>query len=99
MSTYCRLCGEPLHHLVADLGTTPLANAYLRSDQLHTREPRYPLRAFLCDRCFLLQLDVIVDPEEIFGDYAYFSSYSRTLLHASERYVKGISERLSLHAG
>ena len=61
----------------------PLANAYLRRDQLADVEPYYPLRAMICAECSLVQLDAVVDPRRIFSDYAYFSSYSDTLLGAA----------------
>jgi hypothetical protein len=98
MSMPCRLCGEPLHHVAADLGSTPLANSYLRPDQLSTEEKRYPLKALLCGKCFLVQLDTLVDPQEIFGagDYAYFSSYSDTLLRSTEAYAGQMCRRLGL---
>src|SRR3954454_11331347 len=92
----CRFCGAPLSHVFADLGMSPLANAYLRPDQLGQMEPFYPLRALVCDTCFLVQLDEYESPEAIFGDYAYFSSYSTTWLDHAKRYVEMITERLGL---
>jgi SAM-dependent methyltransferase len=98
MSMSCRLCGEPLHHVAVDLGSTPLANSYLKPDQLATAEKRYPLRALLCGKCFLVQLDTLADPQEIFGggEYAYFSSYSETLLKSSAAYAAQMCRRLGL---
>ena len=96
----CRLCAAPLRHLVADLGTTPLANAYLRADQLADAEPRYPLRALLCTACFLVQLEVLADPKAVFGNhYEYFSSYSTTLLQHSQAFANMIAARLRLQPG
>ena len=99
MSLPCRLCTEPLRHLAIDLGGTPLANAYLRPEQLDEVEPCYPLRVFLCDRCGLVQVGTLVDPAILFGDYAYFSSYSDTLLKQSRAYADAMASRLSLAAG
>jgi SAM-dependent methyltransferase len=98
-SSACRFCGAPLSRVFADLGMSPLANAYLRADQLGQMEPFYPLRALVCDQCFLVQLEEYESPEAIFGDYAYFSSYSTTWLDHARRYVEMISGRLGLDAG
>ncbi|MGH9250407.1 MAG: class I SAM-dependent methyltransferase, partial [Acidimicrobiales bacterium] len=72
----CRFCGAELRHTFVDLGMSPLCESYLRSDQLDAMERFYPLHVLVCDRCFLVQLKAYVSGEEIFGDYAYFSSYS-----------------------
>lgn len=81
----CRACGSPLQHTFVDLGMSPLSNAYLRVEQLSQMEPFYPLHARVCDRCFLVQLEQFETPQNIFGDYAYFSSYSESWLsHARE---------------
>ena len=95
----CRLCAAPLRHLVLDLGTTPLANAYLRGDDLGQAESYYPLRLYLCGRCGLAQLREAVSPEEIFGNYQYFSSYSTTLLGHSRSFAESAIKRIELRAG
>jgi SAM-dependent methyltransferase len=92
----CRFCGASLRHVFADLGSSPLANSYLPLERLDAMEPFYPLRALVCDDCFLVQLQQFEPPEHIFSDYAYFSSYSKSWLAHCERYVAYISERLSL---
>jgi SAM-dependent methyltransferase len=92
----CRFCGRPLEHVVADLGMSPMANAFLRPDQVSAMEPFYPLRALVCDACFLVQLEEFETPQAIFGDYAYFSSYSSTWLEHARGYVEQVVERLSL---
>jgi SAM-dependent methyltransferase len=92
----CRFCERPIEHVVADLGMSPLANAYLQPEQVSAMEPFYPLRALVCDNCFLVQLEEFESPQAIFGDYAYFSSYSTTWLEHARRYVEGVVERLSL---
>jgi SAM-dependent methyltransferase len=95
----CRLCDAPLHHTFADLGTSPLANAYIEPDEVEREEPLYPLRAYVCADCFLVQLPAVTTPETIFGDYAYFSSYSDSWLDHARRYAEMIAERLSLGPG
>jgi hypothetical protein len=92
----CRLCTAPLTHPVWDLGAVPLANAYRRPDQPVQQEPHYPLRLYLCERCTLVQLEAVASPATIFADYAYFSSYSSTLLRHSEAFADAAVERLGL---
>jgi SAM-dependent methyltransferase len=92
----CRLCTSPLLHLVADLGATPLANAYLRREQLEAPEPSYPLRLFFCSTCFLLQLEAFVEPETLFSEYLYFSSYSDTLLASAKAFAASAVGRFGL---
>ena len=94
--TNCRFCHTPLSHVFADLGMSPLANAYLREDELDQMEPFYPLRALVCDQCFLVQLEDYETPDVIFSDYAYFSSYSTTWLEHSRRYAEMAIERFGL---
>ena len=93
---HCRFCGEPLSHVFADLGASPLSNSYLRPTQLAAKEPFYPLTVYVCERCFLVQLDPIETPEAIFSDYAYFSSYSESWLEHARRYCAAMIERLRL---
>jgi SAM-dependent methyltransferase len=95
-TTSCRFCGTPLTHVFADLGMSPLANSYLSEEELGQMEPFYPLRALVCDRCFLVQLEDYETPDVIFSEYAYFSSYSTTWLEHSKRYAEMAIERFGL---
>ncbi len=92
----CRLCGSPLAHTFVDLGLSPLCESYVSPEQLNQMEPFYPLRAHVCDQCWLVQLHEYVRPEHIFSEYAYFSSYSDSWLRHARNYVDGITERLGL---
>ena len=94
----CRFCNEPVSRQFADLGVSPLSNAYLRGDQLDLMEPFYPLTVFVCERCFLVQLPAVETPENIFSDYAYYSSYSESWLEHARRYCAAMRERLGLGA-
>jgi SAM-dependent methyltransferase len=95
----CRSCGHGLGaSILADLGLSPLANSYVRPEELDRPEPFYPLVVYVCERCFLAQLPVHEAPAEIFTDYAYFSSYSDSWLRHAERYTAAIVERLQLGA-
>lgn len=89
----CRFCNEPLTQIFVDLGMSPLSNSFLKLDMLDRAEKFYPLRVFVCDKCFLVQLQEFESPENIFGDYAYFSSYSETWLKHAENYVDSILGR------
>ncbi len=89
----CRFCDKQLEHLFADLGVSPLANAYLTKEQIHQMEPFFPLRAYVCEGCFLVQLPVFQSAEEIFSEYAYFSSYSDSWLQHAKQYTESMIER------
>jgi hypothetical protein len=94
--TPCRLCGAPLRAVFADLGSSPLANSYLSSERVDAMEPFYPLRALVCERCFLVQLEEFEPPARIFSDYAYFSSYSSSWLEHCRLYTEQMIERFGL---
>lgn len=68
----CRFCSAPLEHIFVSLGAAPLSNSYLSGEDLHKAEPFYPLEAYVCGKCFLVQLNEYESPERIFTDYAYF---------------------------
>jgi SAM-dependent methyltransferase len=86
----------PLEHTFVDLGMSPLANSYLSLDQLHRMEPFYPLHAYVCGKCFLVQLEQFSTPHDIFSEYAYFSSFSDSWLAHARAYVEMIVERFHL---
>jgi SAM-dependent methyltransferase len=96
MGPACRFCATPLEHVFADLGSTPLANSYLTPAQAHAIEPLYPLLAYACGRCLLVQLEAFESPAGIFSEYAYFSSYSSTWLDHSRRYAAQMIELCQL---
>ena len=82
----CRFCNKPLTDLFLSLGSFPLSNSFLTREQLYQREVFYPLEVYVCNSCFLVQLEEYETPENIFGDYAYFSSYSDTWLKHAKKY-------------
>jgi 2-polyprenyl-3-methyl-5-hydroxy-6-metoxy-1,4-benzoquinol methylase len=92
----CRFCDSGLNEPFLNLGTSPLANSYLRASQLNQPEPFYPLRVYVCPCCFLVQLEQFETPEHIFSDYAYFSSYSDSWLQHARNYVEMAAQRFSL---
>lgn len=95
----CRCCGAALRETFADLGLTPLANSLVRPEQADRMEPFYPLHAFVCERCKLVQLAEFESPQAIFGDYLYFSSFSESWLRHAETYADRMTERFGLDAG
>lgn len=97
MASNCRFCSASLRTVFVDLGMSPLANSYLRSDQLNSSEKFYPLKAFVCDFCLLVQLDEFESPDHIFSDYLYFSSVSKSWLEHSERYVEMATKRFGFN--
>jgi SAM-dependent methyltransferase len=92
----CLFCAAPLRHTVVDLGMSPLCERYLTAEQLNQMEPFYPLQAYVCEQCFLVQVQEYVSPEAIFTEYAYFSSYSDSWLAHAKAYVEMITVRLGL---
>lgn len=96
----CRHCRNPLRHVFLDLGFAPPSNAYLSAEDLTRAEIYFPLKLFVCDRCWLVQTEDHACAEALFGaDYAYFSSTSSTWLDHASRYTSMICERLMLDAG
>jgi SAM-dependent methyltransferase len=94
----CRFCGTPLRHTFVDLGMSPLCQTHISPDQLNHMEPFYPLHAYVCHKCFLVQLNEYVAPGDIFTEYAYFSSYSDSWVEHARRYAEAMTRRLDLGA-
>jgi C-methyltransferase C-terminal domain/Putative zinc binding domain/Methyltransferase domain len=92
----CRFCAAPLRHTFVDLGMSPLCESYVPAERLGAMEPFYPLHARICERCLLVQLEEFVAPEEIFTEYAYFSSYSDSWVAHAGGYVEMAVERFGL---
>ena len=95
---YCRFCNENLVDVFVDLGMSPLANSFLTSDMLKTKENFYPLQTFVCNKCFLVQLEEFESPNTIFTNYAYFASYSETWLEHSKNYVNMMIDKFGCNS-
>jgi len=91
----CRFCATECESFV-DLGMSPLSNAYVKPGNLHQMERFYPLHAYVCPKCFLVQLEAFESPQDIFSEYAYFSSYSESWLTHCHGYANEIITRLQL---
>jgi SAM-dependent methyltransferase len=92
----CRFCAAPLRLTFADLATSPLANSFLTEEQLQQGETFYPLHVFVCERCFLVQLEEFETPAGIFSDYVYFSSVSTSWVEHARAYVEAAIPRFGL---
>lgn len=93
----CRHCHAPLEHVFLDLGFAPPSNAYLGASDLQAPEQYFPLKLFVCDKCWLVQTEDYSRSDELFTkDYAYFSSTSTTWLAHAKSYVDMITSRLGL---
>ncbi len=93
----CRICREKIWKTFVDLGYTPLSNSYLKKKMIKN-EKKFPLHALICTKCMLVQLGEFESPKEIFSEYAYFSSYSKTWLKHAEEYVKKMKKRFNLNS-
>ena len=95
----CRLCSTELRHTFVDLGMSPPCESYLTESQLDVGETFYPLHVRICENCLLVQLATYIPPEDIFSDYAYFSSYSDSWVEHARRFVEKAARTLSLGPG
>jgi SAM-dependent methyltransferase len=92
----CRSCDAPLRRTFADLAMHPLCESFVAEEAVNQMEPFYPLHAYVCESCFLVQLQQFVAPESIFTEYAYYSSYSDSWLAHARRYTEQMAERFQL---
>jgi hypothetical protein len=92
----CRLCSAELRHTFVDLGMSPPCESYLTASQLDEAEKFYPLHVRVCESCLLVQLPAYILPEEVFSDYAYFSSYSESWVAHARRFVDDAAMGLGL---
>lgn len=92
----CRLCGSANMASILDLGATPPCERILTQDQLDEPEPFYPLHLQICQHCLLAQLPALIPPEDIFTEYAYFSSYSPSWVSHAKRFVDAAIRDLRL---
>jgi len=96
-TVHCRYCGSELNQNFVDLGMSPLSNSYLNAEQINQKESFYPLHVFVCNNCLLVQLEEFESPQNIFTNYAYFSSYSKTWLEHAQEYVNMMISRFGFN--
>jgi C-methyltransferase C-terminal domain/Putative zinc binding domain/Methyltransferase domain len=92
----CRLCSAELRHTFVNLGMSPPCESYLTAAQIDAEEKFYPLHVRVCESCLLVQLPAYVAPEDIFSDYAYFSSYSDSWVAHARRFVEEAAAKFGL---
>jgi len=93
----CRHCKLKLELELIDLGSSPPSNAYLTKETLNAPEKWFPLRVLVCENCWLVQTEDFTKADDLFDkDYAYFSSFSTSLLKQTKQFVHDIVERFSL---
>jgi 2-polyprenyl-3-methyl-5-hydroxy-6-metoxy-1,4-benzoquinol methylase len=93
----CRFCGTPLEHTLVDLGMSPLCESYVRHEDLHKMEAFYPLHVGVCHHCYLAQLEEFVSAEDIFTEYAYFSSFADSWVQHAKDYAHLVVKRFGLN--
>jgi SAM-dependent methyltransferase len=94
----CRFCGAPLRDTFVDLGPQPLCESFIAPADVERMEPFYPLHVRVCRECLLVQLPAYVDREDIFREYAYFSSFSDSWVEHARQYADAMIARLDLGA-
>jgi hypothetical protein len=94
----CRLCSAELDQTFVDLGMSPPCESYLSADELDQGEVFYPLHVRICASCLLVQLPAYITADEIFTNYAYFSSYSDSWVAHAGAFVETAVDRLALDA-
>lgn len=93
----CRFCSSSLRASFVDLGMSPLCQTQIAPHELNLVERFYPLHAWVCEKCYLVQLEEYVSPDEIFSNnYPYFSSFSDSWVEHARRYTEAMSERFNL---
>jgi len=93
----CLFCGSSLEVTFSNLGTSPLCEEFVKPERLNSSQLIYPLHAYVCHNCYLVQVHEYVTPEEIYSDYYYFSSYSDSWLEHAKNYVDTVTDRFGLH--
>ena len=94
----CRFCKNPLHHEFIDLVNAPPSNSFVSAKQLNEPEPYYPLKLFVCDKCYLVQVDEYKKATEIFDSgYVYFSSVSTSWLAHSKKYTEKMMSEFGIN--
>ncbi len=95
--SHCRFCSKPLEYSVVNLGMSPLCQKHVKPEHQNDMEKFYPLHAYICHHCWLMQLEEFATPDEIFAEeYAYFSSYSDSWLEHARQYTEKMCDRFGL---
>lgn len=98
MGPKCRACENTLTEILVDLGMSPLCQKHVLASELNHVEKFYPLKAWVCNHCWLVQLEEYVEPNELFTQYEYFSSFSTSWVEHARDYVDMITLRQDLNS-
>lgn len=94
----CRHCNNPLNHVFCDLQTCPPSNAMVKAELINHPETYFPLKVFVCEKCWLVQVDELEKADAIFNhEYTYFSSYSTSWLQHAKAYTDYMTNRFGLN--
>ncbi|WP_073059130.1 class I SAM-dependent methyltransferase [Fodinibius roseus] len=93
----CLNCSSSLENTFVDLGTSPLCEEFVKPENINNGQQFYPLHAYVCDECFLVQVGEYVSPREIYSDYYYFSSYSDSWLAHAKEYVEMMRDNYGIN--
>ncbi len=96
VSVACRFCGATLRETFVDLGPQPLCESFVAPEDVERMEPFFPLHVRICHECLLVQLPAYVDREDIFREYAYFSSFSDSWVEHARQYADAMIQRRDL---
>ncbi len=95
----CRFCGTRLKRTFVDLGCSPIANEFIKTEALSKMEPFFPLHAYVCEKCLLVQIPPEQTPQNLFNaEYPYFSSFSDSWLAHAKKYAAAMIQRFGLDA-
>ena len=90
----CRLCSNKVFELVLDLGNQPPSNSFLTENQLNNSEKRFPLRLYICKKCYHLQLLDVVDKKHLFSNYHYFTSANKPIIEHFKEYANHVYTKI-----
>lgn len=98
-SMNCRHCNHTLKHVFCDLQTCPPSNAMVKPSEINHPETYFPLKVFVCEKCWLVQVDELEKADAIFNsDYTYFSSYSTSWLQHAKAYTDYMTNRFGFNS-
>ena len=92
--TKCRLCSDKRFGLVLDLGKQPPSNSFLTRENLTNKERDFPLRLYICKKCYHLQLLDVVDKKHLFSNYHYLTSANKPIIEHFEKYANDVYNKI-----
>jgi len=93
----CRICHSKRLYKFLDLGSMPIPNGFLKKEQLNKREKKYDLACCFCEKCGLVQLSNVVNPELMFKNYVYIPSTAKVMMNNFSNLAYQIYQRIRLN--